>query len=917
MAKRVPGLPLSKLNAGLNRFDSDIGQDQSLEGEDVVSNKGYVRRREAFQSVVLGPVFDLPLGLTILAHTPVSTGITDYYYGQLFVIPAAQIGGASGDMDFFCEEKFDGISWNGVTSTLTTVTANSSLALKYLTSGGLVDVPWALDTTQKRFTNGSAYYHQTLCQQGKISWHRTQLTGWSTVSIGGRAYYQIRIGVKNVAGATPVYGGALSGTGNLQLSTPYPTAFITEPVRSIVPINILGAQQLLACADRQNPRGSELGAAIGVSKRERSFTRNAYLVAENQGEGAGIINQVTFPDFYRGNAAAHWRSGYVAAGGGPFTEGSSTHFTKNAENDPWDADRFRGAVIYESLSPFGGITNDTSTNRGGFTFLSNFTINPKQWEGLRIICTANGSGTGSAVGQEVMIVANTGTSLRYSPAFAAAPDTQNTFNIVRPHSRLILNNPLYDGKLYEIVSNSARALTFSAKNFADTWTTAHDYSGFQISREFQWLLRRGKVWNATFDTITKKYLLTNGESGLLEYDGNRFRIMPATFDAANARVQLWTGVLEDLARLNAQDIVAGSEVDVYPAKAKYVVDFNQRIVCASLQNAPYEVKWSAPNFFNDIWPKVYRASIRDAENNPITGMASLGNRLLVFTPTSIHEAQPADDKGMLTFRPIIQGVGFISNASVAKISSDVTSGLIGAAADGVYVVAGTSVINLVDQWDRYLPQGVNSGLMSQCCGDVSFEQNLYFLALPGAGSKVNNKILAINLASRAVQVWNAPWGGISSIKRDTDEYGRERILFGTNDGHIAILAHSDTDDSDTVTGWARSGPLQLDGTTMAFTSMEVSAVETGTQTLTIKSFVDRKGAPKQEASLAFASATPVYGTDLYGTALWAGENQVKTRKVMLPAGTRGESFQFEIRGTGQWQFKQADLVAKPMGQRSK
>lgn len=917
MAKRVPAIPLSKMHDGLNRFDQDIGENQSLEGEDVIANKGYLRRREAFSAILLGPIFRLPPGMTIIAHTPTG-GSTTYHYDRTFTLSGSLIGGLNGDLDIFCEETFDGIAWDGITNTLTSVTANSSIALKYLTAGGLVAVPWCLDTTKARFTNGSVFYHQSLCQQGRISWHQSQLTGWTTVSIGGRSYYQIRVGLLSVSGSSPIYGGALAGSGNLIAAAPGPTAFVTEPVRTILPVNILGNQQILACADRQDPRGSESGAAIGVSKRERAYTKNAFLVAQ-QGEGAGVINGPTFPEFFQGNAAATWSSGYTAQGGGPLVEGVLTHLLKNVENDDWYTDQFRGAVVYEGLSPvpFGTVVNDSTTRQGRFSFIASVTIHAKQWEQFRIKCTANVSGTGTPVGEERAIITNTSNQLRFMQHFSVAPDTQNTFSIIRPHHVLLLNASAYDGLEYEITSNTGRRLTFAASDYAPAWTTTNGYGHFQIGREFQWSVRRGRIWSASFDTLTKKYLLTNGESGLIEYDSNRFRELTATSDSSNARVQLWTGILEDLARLNATDIVAGSEVDVYPAKSKYVIDFNQRIVCANLQNAPYEVKWSAPNFFNDIWPKIYRASIRDAENNPITGMASLGNRLLVFTPTSIHEAAPADDKGMLTFRPIIQGVGFISNASVAKVTSDISSALIGAAVDGVYVVAGTSVASIIDQWERYLPQGVNSNMLWASCGAVSLKENLYFLAVPSAGSNVNNKLLAINLSTRSVQVWNAPWGGIASIARDTDDYGRERILFGTNDGHIAILVNADTDDGDTITGWSRSGPYQLSGGTLAFTSMEVTATDTGTQTLTIKSFVDRKGAAKQEASLAFSAGAPVYGTGLYDAALWAGEHELRTRKVMFPAGTRGENFQFEIRGTGQWQFKQAELIAKPMGQRSK
>lgn len=931
MSKRALSFPLSRMNRGIDRYDPK--KDQCEDALDVYVRDRDVQRRPAFTAIATGAPFILPSAKTLVSYTA-SGGSPSYKYDRAFSIAANTIGGGTsiGTIEVLCDEPFDGVDWSAVTADLTSVTGHSFLAPLYWDGTEWEPMPSWIDTTMKRFTNGSNIWFQTMCRPGRISWHRSQLVGWTAISVGGIVGYPVRFNVfLKTLGAADGYG-ALTGAGNIVVGPPGLLAFKLEPVRSIFPVNILGSPSVLACSDRrkiyadengEKPRG-HVGAAIGIIRGEKRTTEIAHLIVD---EGAGLLNQATFPTWYQGAAAAAWRSGYTNQGGGPFTEGTAGKLQKNRTDYSWRTDQFRGTAIVRDLTGASGISNSNVTRRGGFTFTAPASGAPlvNAWEGFRLRCVLNPLG-GTPVGEEREIFANTATLISYAEHFSAAPNAVNVFEVVRPHHRLFLQGSAFVDKMpMEISSVTAASIApVSGRDFAPAVPSPATYCHWRIAQELQWVVRSGDFWSGCFDTGSKKFLMTNGENPLFEYDGTRFRELPATFDAANPRVQSWTGVLQDLARKNATDPVAGSEVEVFPARGKFVVDYNNRIVVCGQPGHPYDVQWSAPGVYNDIWPKVYRAQVRDAENNPITGMASLGDKLCVFTPTSIHTADPADDQGMLFFRPAAQGVGFVSHHAVAKVATDVGSALIGPCSEGVGLFAGAGVLPVLPQWDRVIKDGVNDRMLWAAVGAVSFQENAYFLAVPSSGSMMNDLLLRYQFNERAWWLWSAPWGGISSIVRDTDDTGRERMLFGTNDGYIAVLVQADTDDGDLITGRARGPQFQPgEGTSLSFTGVVVTALETGAvDTLTIKSYLDARDSERQAFVSPFDAGSSIYNAASYEAAGPVVQGQYtertfKTRKVNLPIGSIGEGFQLEISGSRRWAFKAAELLAKPKSTRSK
>lgn len=925
MAKASPALALSRLNGGVNSFVDQALPNQCEEALDVISDAGQVRRRDAFKAIGTGAPFVLPAGKTsVVIFTNATLSYTTLTNRTTNFTPA--IFGSTGNVYIGCSEPFDGIDWKHVSEAPASPTANARLTPQYWNGTAWVTLT-CVDTTRARALNGSNIWFQSLCQDGTISWHRSQATGWATLSLNSITKYWIRLTIDR---------GSLSGTGNLILVAPGPRAFILEPIQSLLPFRSKeGVSSVIVASDRRKLRGSELGAQLGIWKGIMSPTKIAHQLYD---EGSGVYGQVTWQQSFRSDLsgtsiARGWPSGtnWTANGGGGTYGTTGATLTKNNRgstavpyewiNDASDLqDEHRGSVVYTNLAPVGSISNTAPTPTFAIT-VSNLAVN--KWEGMRLRCTAKGAG-GVPLNEEVEVISNTAGTIQYYPPFSIAPDTDNRFVVTRPHMVVRFRQTPRESE----VTATTGSHTLTVAGASQPWSAAPGISNkfvhWEIGRELQWSVPAADFWTGCFDVTTRVLILTNGPSGLMQYDGKSLRRLEAHAEGNSERMRTWVSNLPDSAReLLASKNLAGSTVYKTPPSGQFVTDFHGRLVVAN----GYYINWSAPAPDNDIWPLVYETQVRDAENNKINGLATLNNELVAWTVSSIFAAGPPDENGLFYMQPRAQGVGFVSHRAVEKISFGGQSALIGPSADGIIRYNGSQPVTMLDDWRRVLPGGVNPRLMSRCVGAASKFTNRYYLAVPSAGSNVNDRIIVGQSEPDGTMTWwawTAPWGGISEITRDYDEHGQEQILFGTNDGHIAILVSADTDDGSTITGYARSIPVSpLGARTVAPTGVMVSAHETGSsQTLTVKSFVNERDNAVQTFSSPFNAGTSLWGASVWGAStasnvmLW-GSKPIVTRKINIPAGTKCNQYQFEVRGTGRWSFDSAELLLAQKGYRSK
>lgn len=943
-----PVLPISRMVGGINRNDRVAGLDQCVDARNVIEDGGDLVRRPGFHAVATGAPFYLPAGACwIYVGNPSPT--PGHYHDRLMSEAVGTLGGGSNGIFIACEEPFDGFEWGPVVQ-FPTPSAHRYLRVDYWNGSTWVAMTHIVDTTKRLVLSGANQWVVPLYGTGRVSWHRSQMSAWAAqdpANTTRTGAYVVRLSFMDPGtGAAAPTRAAPSGSGDVELAAPGVRCFRLEPIRSILPYRSKqGRNFTLVGSDRREVRGSELGGNIGAIKNLWEKTDLQILVAD---EGAAVMGQVSNPAIYRAAPGQAWPGGtwttHVAAAGSIGT--ASTLTRTRRENDvmaAWFANQFRGAARVGSLAP-NALAVQTTWN--GVVFFnvtgSLLALKADEFEHFRIRCVTNGGG-GTPVGEEREIVGNIApsggqASITYHTPFSVAPNASNVFEVLRPHSRLrFRDQPPYgefdeEERVYEVDSVpggftlTLRSGVAYEPDIADS-DDNNRFCGYEIGPWFPWAVRAGRFWSGSFDRSTGTMILTNGASGLMSYDGESIRPLLATSDPDNFRVQQWIGLIpEDQLRAAGATITewAPGFLRSAPPNGQFVVDFNGRIVVAGGN----KVYWSAPGLDNDLWPLGYVQMIRDSENHEISGLAVLHGRLLVFTPTSIHAAYPSDD-GAMNFRPIIHGAGPVSHRAVVAIGESM---LIYPTADGVYVFNGEEPQAILDDWTDVVDGGVNSMRLADAVGAYSLERNRYYLAVPSANSSVPDTVLVFDLKGKTWWRWDAPWGGITEIARDFDENGKERILFGTADGHIAVLGDYLTDDGDAVTGWAKSKTLYPGGLeTFRPTHIMMMANENGADVFPLPSYnlearVYVDGHAVAQSIIQFmapeADSTGVFGrafrlnSSVLGTGRLGSSERMLTRKMGITAFSQCTGFQLEIRGVSRWRLRDAMLLVSGQTQRS-
>lgn len=950
MPRRVPAtIELSRMSGGVDAFNryAEMGSEKAVEYDNVIEDDGDLRRRDAFKAIgTAAPHFFSP-GRSFFEITGGGGGIA---WNRTFSLSAATLNAGipgTNELQLHCiGEQFDGFWWGHVSSVPTGPTRSAKLAVEYWTGAAWAQIPSILDSTRLRVANGNDEWLMSLCKDGLVSWHLSQIRdSWASRTVNTIAnVYSVRLRILGeTTGSDPTLLGNYSvGAGALAISAPGPQAIKLQPVRSLFPVRMRdGMSAVLIGSDRQVPRGQEPGGMMGLMKDVLAETK-ALMVLDTRGdEGSGIVGVVTQPDVLRANPGQP-----TVSGGGTWTTqhsfgtsaGAANQVLKNQQDADarnfylWYTDQFRGDAFATIIPVVGTITHDAVRLRSGFRYdflstarLSEFRTNA--FERCKLRCTVNGSGAGTPINEEREIYLHTvsGTSgfVEVHQHFSVAPDNQNQFDVIRPHARVAVFPVTDESTLrrYEVDTNSTTTITVMG-------TTIHPHVArptaennvdcyFMVSRDIQDQLPAGEFWTAAFDITTKLVYMTNGY-GVFKLDGVVLRKFFPIIDEENPRVKAWIGALPDQMRdlLRSQDL-AGSKLRGNVDGAQIICDFAGRLVLANFADRPNTIVYSAPAPDIDIWPNLYETEIRDQENNEIRSMFTLGGELVVSTPTSMHVASHPNTDGTLRFAVASSGVGFLSHRAVAKLGDNYA---IGPSADGLRIFDGRMMNKVVDQWERILPGGVNLAKMGLSCGAAFFRKNQYFLAFPSRGSSVNDKILVYNIPQQKVFIWSAPWGGVADIARDFDERGNERLLFGFNDGHVAVLVDAETDDGDQVTGYAKS-PLMQPAVNTEIVASGLLLCVSEADAIEIEYSMNQREAstdPTPRRNFRYRDGDARFGTGVFETAVFSGRPYV-TRRIPFQNGNlaRGEMFQWAIIGSTRWRLRSAELLLSgPTVQRS-
>jgi hypothetical protein len=926
-------VPIPALAGGVNRFEREARPDQAVEAENVINENGELQRRESFKTIACGaPHYATKGSVVVLTSDAEST-------------PGNWASSRHGDGTFSganikrlyvgALDKFDGFDWGLVTaSPAGDPLCGSNVFLKAYyskTSGDSFaweSVSHIKDTTQAAAGN----YRMSLLQEGQVSFHSSLLTDWTPITVTGVSgsdlslptnnYYWVRVDIIKASDNTATRVTNAAGD-SLTLAAPGVRVFQLNPVNGLFPIRIGDRNVTVVCNDRQRSGGSdkrrphEPGAQIGTITSDAEPTDMLRMVED---EGCGVYGQITWPSYTTSGSTAGSSSGN--------TLGTANFLRKNITDYDWLFDsvgtveprfgQFRGGVVAEGLPP----ENDIAYANNVVSF-AKIRLSPgyKELDHCRLRITTQVS-SGNAVGheREIFDVTETSTNIHVHlyHDFDGVIDAGDRFAIIRPHARAIINDVDYEvhqhstsnGHELRLVNGGANDGRYASNPASLDNSIVH----WELSREFRWVMDSGKNYSGVQHIGSNTLIFTNGKGTILEYDGRRVRELYVDTESETAK-QI-AGEIADKLVIDENEfrLFASNQLLSKPPRGQFICDYKGHIIVADPETN--ELRYSA--MMNPyIWPIINILSVKDSENNKITGMAVLGEYLFVFTATQIFRLGPFDINGRMPAKPTSHGVGFVSHWAVEKIPLSGQSVLLGASADGVYAYNGGEPVAVLDDWKRLLPEGVNKSRLSNAVTAVDQSRNHFYLAVASAGSDKNDRILVFDYYRKVWWVWTHPQG-ISAMATDFNEKGEERVLFGTNDGHVQVLTQGPDDGGVTITGKVKSAPLQMFGDREgSLVAALVSVEDLGAgNTLTVNTYLDKKATQAKSKSLTVDGRQAVFGSATFDTDAFADERFIEKR-INQPYKTRGHKFQLEISGTDRWKTRDMSLLARVLERRGK
>lgn len=874
MPRRFPSIPLSNMRGGINRYVGDAGQVALVDGEDVVVDDGELRRRDAFVSLGIAAPHLLPGGKVTLKTQQQDAAHDDY-------ADRTPTGGDDSTQIYIgCTEPFDGIWWPSAGFS-GTFSEDVLLSVRYSNGSTFTSAPWFRDGT-RRYHAGSERVGP-LVGFGAISWHRSLWsTAWAQQAVDGVTAYWIELQVQDYDGNKQTF--------QANLYEPGVQAFLLAPVNGLFDVRLRGRRQLVVCSDRQARRGVELGAKLGRIDNRVEGVRPLYL---REDEGAGTHDQGSYLDW---------------DGVSTVTRGTSGKLEKERTDYSWVADQHLGGKIADLSPP------QTAAGAASVTASAAAADRDDQFEH----CVLEVTDASGINGEQREVHTSTAAGvLSLDGDYSSSPTTANEFDLRKPGPVVQVAQDRY--RSFEIAdSDAGHTLTLaSGRNAAADFPSALDGEPihWRIVRDPRWAVPAGARWSGVLDPATRELWLWNGHVALA-YDGDLLRTLEA--DQASQAAKNYVGDVPGGApglenfRETPQALLASA-----PPVGAWAFTYQGRVVVGGGAR-PYDVHYSAPAPLTNVWPKVYTEVVRGPKGDAPRGGAVLNDRMIVFSATSIHECDGPDDYGFLRLRVAANGIGFTSHEAVELIALSGRSALIGPTPDGVAVYDGAEPTHVLDAWDRVLEGGVNESALHRAVGVSLPQRGWYVLAVAPRSSTQNTRLLVYDYRASAWWVWTCPLG-VSALATSLGPDGREVLLLGLDDGHVAQLLDAELDDGATITGRARTNWVTLGAREQGLQAVVVTAKEMGANELTCALHVDRRSTAYQSGAIPVDGGGPVLGTDDYAddsTTVYRATGQHPVR-INARSGTRASAVALEISGASRWRVNQAELITRPMSRRGR
>jgi len=206
---------------------------------------------------------------------------------------------------------------------------------------------------------------------------------------------------------------------------------------------------------------------------------------------------------------------------------------------------------------------------------------------------------------------------------------------------------------------------------------------------------------------------------------------------------LWTGTGNGSAMTVPTGLTTARAIEVFQS---YTFLANVTVSGTAYKSRLY---WSA---LDEIatWDLADFNDVARDDGQTIVAIKTLADRLVIFKERSIHLAFFTGDADVpFRFQKSNSAVGCIAQFSVQEVEN----GLVFLATDGLYYFDGNNSNKISDRISTTI-QGYNTTQFDEACSMYQHAKNRYWLALPGASSSTNNRVIAWDTFNNALSIYS-------------------------------------------------------------------------------------------------------------------------------------------------------------------
>ena len=524
----------------------------------------------------------------------------------------------------------------------------------------------------------------------------------------------------------------------------------------------------------------------------------------------------------------------------------------------WNGDEWKYIAVTESESYYGG--QWTGGHLGGSNNRLHF-VPPGDWAEKSIAVTGGSPQTAYWIRLTITEAALSGS-------------TELTNDSATQHLRSPALNEI-SGMFVAQFPTVRRYTYLTVKGgFYTTYRQAHDF------------FQRDANVNAGYGRATEQSLATHAavpqfNEGFLAYGGE-----VVSYKAHEDWDLSFGGIQDILAQVDTSDASIGRSapfdsstihlMSEFP-KGRYIAFFANRLWIAGMDNEPFTVRWSGPVPHYRVWPFTSYANLMEDDNSPVTGMAPLGEHMVVFKQDSIWilvAAGENPDTANANYLPIrmVAGVGCVSHSSIQQVRGS----LVFLAEDGVYSFDGTpNITKISDKIEKTIGSIVPS--RRAFAASVNWKtKSCYLLSVAVDGSYDNNRTLVFDYKNNAWWIWDIPAG---IWMKDEDQYDDERLFFADKNGLVYHLGSGNHDHGAAIESSFMTQRLG-EGENVRHTLRQVEVTSTnltGNLGIAVRANDDELG--ETPGVLAVGdTADPVYGVAVDGVDKYALE-RYRARRI--------------------------------------